>query len=65
MGLPESVGVGSSYRPCPAAEREASAQCLLLAVSNDHVRSSTARHVVGNAAAATLLLLFFYSGYLL
>ena len=63
--LPASVGVGSSCRPCPVAKHEASVQCLLLAVSNNHVRSSTARHVVGTAAAATLLLLFFYSGYLL
>ena len=63
--LPASVGVGSSCLPCPVAKHEASVQCLLLAVSNDHVRSSTARHVVGTAAAATLLLLLFYSGYLL
>ena len=59
-----SVGVGSSCRPCPVVKHEASVPCLLLAVSNDHVRSSAAHHAVETASAATLHPLFFYSGYL-
>ena len=59
------VGAGFSFHPCPVAEREASIRCLLLAVSSDHVRSSTVRHVVGTVVAATLRLPFFCSGYLL
>ena len=59
------VGAGFSFHPCPVAEREASIRCLLLAVSSDHVRSSTVRRVVGTVVAATLRLPFFCSGYLL